>query len=117
MAGAKGESEQEVAYERILTEEGVDHKDVRSRYRVHTMVASLFRGDTVIQTQWHGEQQLTLKEFLGQTQSYSAVPLAGHPKYEGMQRALRGHFDRFQRDGVLRVATTCYVTCGQFSTR
>jgi SAM-dependent methyltransferase len=114
---SQGESGREVEYERILAEEGVDHKDVWSRYRIHNTVASLFTGDTLIQKQWHGEQRLTLEEFLGQTQSYSAAPLPGHPKYEGMQRALRGHFDRFQRDGLLRVATTCYVTCGQFSTR
>jgi len=112
-----GDSEQEMEYERILMEEGVDHRDVRSRYRVHERVASLFADGTVIQKQWDGEQVLTLEAFLGQTQSYSAVPLPGHPKYEGMQRALHDFFERFQRDGLLRVTTMCFVTCGQFSTR
>lgn len=111
---SKGDSEQQVEYERILTEEGVDHRDVQSRYRVHDTVASHFAAGSVLQKQWHGEQVLALENFLGQTQSYSAVPLPRHPKYEGMQRALRGYFDRFQRDGLLRMSTTCYVTCGQF---
>jgi ubiquinone/menaquinone biosynthesis C-methylase UbiE len=114
---SQGNSEQQMEYERILTDEGVDHRDVQSRYRIHDTVASLFAIGTVIHEQWHGEQTLTLEEFLGQTQSYSAVPLQGHPKYHGMQRALRNYFDRFQHDGLLRIATTCYVTCGQFSTR
>jgi SAM-dependent methyltransferase len=112
-----GDSEQQIDYERILTEEGVDHRDVCSRYRIHDAVASLFADGTVVQKKWHGEQVLTLKKFLGQTQSYSAAPLPSHPKYDGMQRALREHFERFQRDGLLRIPTTCFVTCGQFNTR
>lgn len=112
-----GDTEQQREFERILTEESVDHRDVRSRYRIHDTVASFFADGTVIQRRWDGEQALTLEEFLGQTQSYSAVPLPGHPKYDGMQRALREYFERFQRDGLLRIATTCFVTCGQFSTR
>jgi ubiquinone/menaquinone biosynthesis C-methylase UbiE len=112
---SRGDSEQQIEFERILNDEGVDHRDVESRYRVHDTVASQFAVGSVIQEQWHGEQMLPLEEFLGQTQSYSAVPLPGHPKYEGMQRALHDFFDRFQRDGLLQMSTTCYLTCGQFS--
>jgi ubiquinone/menaquinone biosynthesis C-methylase UbiE len=111
---SRHESEQQLAYERILSEEGVDYRDVRSRYGMHEMAASAFAPDTLVREELHGEQRLTLEEFLGQTQSYSVAPLPGHVKYAGMQRALREFFARWQKDGVLRTGTTCYVTCGQF---
>jgi ubiquinone/menaquinone biosynthesis C-methylase UbiE len=110
---SRSESAQEIAYERILVEEGVDHHDVRSRYRMHEMATTTFVPGTLVREQLHGEQRLTLEEFLGQTQSYSSAPLPGHAKYAGMQRALRDHFARWQEDGVLLVRTTCYVTCGR----
>jgi ubiquinone/menaquinone biosynthesis C-methylase UbiE len=109
---SKGSSDQLIDLERILVKEGVDHREVRSRYQVHEAVA--FVAGSLVQQQLHGEQRLTLEQFLGQTQSYSSAPLPGHPKYERMQRALRDHFMLFQRNGVLPMGTTCYVTCGQF---
>jgi SAM-dependent methyltransferase len=112
---SKGESEQAIELERILTVKGVGHRDVRSRYRMHEIAAQAFAPGTLVQEQLHGEQRLALEEFLGQTQSYSSTPLPGDAKYEGMQRALRDHFAKWQEDGVLRMRTTCYVTCGQMS--
>jgi SAM-dependent methyltransferase len=108
-----GESAQEKDYERILQEEGVDHHDMCSRYRMHDVAAAAFTPGTLVREQLHGEQRLTLVEFLGQTQSYSSSPLPGDAKYAGMQRALREHFARWQQEGILRVRTTCFVTCGQ----
>ncbi len=107
------ESAQAVDYERILAEEGVDQKDVRSRYRMHDVAAAAFAAGSLVQEQLHGEQRLTLEEFFGQTQSYSSVPLPGDAKYAGMRRALRKHFGRWAEDGVLVVGTTCFVTCGR----
>jgi len=111
---SRGESAQQIEFEKILADEGIDHRDVRSRHRMHETAAASFAPGTLVQEQLHGEQRLTLEEFLGQTQSYSSAPLPGHAKYEGMQRALREFFVRWQNDGVLRMGTTCYVTCGQF---
>lgn len=110
---SKGESEQAMELERILTVKGVDHRDVLSRYRMHEVAAAAFVPGTLVQEQLHGEQRLSLEEFLGQTQSYSSTPLPGDAKYEGMQRALRDYFARWQEGGVLRMRTTCYVTCGR----
>ncbi len=107
-----GDSEQEMDYERILVDEGVDHRDVRSRYRAHERAVEAFVAGTHVHEELHGEQRLSLEEFLGQTQSYSSVPLPGDAKYDGMQRALRSHFERFSCDGVLRMATVCYVNYG-----
>jgi SAM-dependent methyltransferase len=107
------DSEQAIEYERILTEEGVDHSDIRSRHKMHEVAAAAFVPGSLVQEQLHGEQALSLEAFLGQTQSYSSVPLPGDAKYEGMQRALRSYFARWQRNGVLYMKTVCYINCGQ----
>ena len=109
----KGELEQETEYERLLAEEGVDHQGIEGRLRLHDVAATTFAEGTFVQRQLDGEQRLTLEEFLGQTQSYSSAPLPGDAKYEGMQRALREFFGRWQTDGLLRMRTTCLLTCGQ----
>jgi SAM-dependent methyltransferase len=107
------DSEQAIEYERILTEEGVDHSDIRSRHKMHEVAAAAFVPGSLVQKQVHGEQVLTLEAFLGQTQSYSSVPLPGDAKFEGMQRALRNYFARWQLDGMLHMKTVCYINCGQ----
>jgi SAM-dependent methyltransferase len=114
---SQGESKKEKDLERILIDDGVDYKDVKRRHRVHDAVTPMFREDSLVHEEMHGEQSLTLEEFLGQVQSYSAAPLPGHAKYEGMQTALRRYFDQWQEGGVLRMGTTCYLNCGQFNIR
>ena len=114
---SQGESPREVELERILAEEGNDYRNVKKRYLVHETVLSMFAQGSVWQEQMDGEQLLTLEEFLGQVQSYSAAPLPGEPKYAGMQRALREYFARWAEDGKLRMGTACFLTCGRFSTR
>jgi SAM-dependent methyltransferase len=109
----RGESEQEIAYERLLAEEGVDHQGIEGRLRLHDVASATFAAGTFVQMQLDGEQRLTLEEFLGQTQSYSSAPLPGDAKYEGMQRALHQFFAQWQKDGLLRMRTTCLLTCGQ----
>ncbi len=110
---SRGAAKKQKEFEQLLMDEGVDYKQVKERHRMHEKIAPRFRKDSLVRERIHGEQSLTLEEFLGQVQSYSAAPLPGHPKYEGMQRALRAYFDRWQVCGVLKMKTTCYLTCGQ----
>ena len=107
------ESEQETDYDQILVDHGIDYQKVVDGYRSYESVKPLFAEGTCFDEQLHGKQMLTLEELVGHTQSLSVTPTPGHPKYEGMQRALRGHFERFAKDGVLQTATTCFVTCGR----
>jgi ubiquinone/menaquinone biosynthesis C-methylase UbiE len=100
-------------YEEILMEFGTDYRELQSEYRVYDDMPRVFAEGAVVRETIRGEQMLTLEEFLGQTQSSSVAPMPGDAKYAGMQQALRDFFQRFQRDGVLRMGTVCSVMACQ----
>jgi hypothetical protein len=77
-------------------------------------VEDFFAGGEMFREEIAGEQRLTLEELVGQTQSLSVAPGPGHPKYIGMQQALREFFDRWTVDGVVAMRTVCKVACGRF---
>lgn len=104
---------QEEAYEQILLEQGVDYREVIEGYRAYDQPEQFFAGGRVIRESIDRQQALTLEELVGQTQSLSVAPIPGHPKYDGMQRALRDHFAHFAEDGLLQIASSCYLTCIQ----
>jgi SAM-dependent methyltransferase len=110
---SRGTAKKQKEFEQILLNEGVDYTQVKERHKAHEKATPRFRKESLVREKIYGEQALTLESFLGQVQSYSAAPLLGHPKYEGMQRALRDYFERWQVGGVLKMKTTCYLTCGQ----
>ncbi|HEY0264570.1 MAG TPA: class I SAM-dependent methyltransferase [Granulicella sp.] len=112
---SKGAAPHELEYEQIMAEHGVDYPGVKSRYEAHEAAIAAFVPETVVRERLQGEQELTLEEFIGQVQSYSWAPLPGHPKHEGMQQALREYFAKWQKEGVVRLGTTCYVNCGQLA--
>jgi SAM-dependent methyltransferase len=121
---SKDDSAEAKAYEAILIEFGTDYRELQGEFRVYDDMSPVFAGGAVVRETIRGEQALTLEEFLGQTQSLSVAPLPGDAKYAGMQEALRDFFERFQRNGVLRMGTVCSVMACQvdgemevFSTR
>jgi SAM-dependent methyltransferase len=101
------------AYEKILMEFGRDYCEAHKESRKMAEIAPLFAEGAVVREDIRGEQELTLEEFLGQTQSFSATPKRGDDGYAGMQVALQGFFTRFQRDGLLRTTTVCSVMACQ----
>jgi ubiquinone/menaquinone biosynthesis C-methylase UbiE len=106
---SKNESLEAKVYEEILMEFGTDYRETRELGEL----IPLFRGGAVVRKELHGEQVLTLEEFLGQTQSLSVAPMPGDAKYAGMQGALRDFFARFQKSGLLRMGTVCSVMACQ----
>jgi SAM-dependent methyltransferase len=96
-------------YERILLEYGTDYGRTRLGYGVYEEFAGLFGGGEMVRAEFKGEQGLTLAEFLGQTQSLSVVPRVGDAGYEAMRGALGEFFRRFAVDGVVTMATVCYL--------
>jgi len=109
----KDGSAESAAFESILAEFGKGYGETDRETRRAGEVVPLFREGAVVREELRGEQVLTLEEFLGQTQSFSAAPLPGDAQYEGMQLALRDFFARFQQDGVLRMGTLCSVMACQ----
>ncbi|HEY6414480.1 MAG TPA: class I SAM-dependent methyltransferase [Edaphobacter sp.] len=110
----RGDSSKSQDYEAMLREHGKDYAENRERYEISARIDAFFAGGELFREEIVGEQRLTLEELIGQTQSYSVTPEAGHEKYEGMQRALRDFFARWQMDGVVVMNTACRVACGKF---
>lgn len=110
----RDQTPQSIAYEAILREHGTDYEVHRTRYDIEDALATFFAGGRRLHFEIPTLSQLTLEALLGQTQSLSVTPQPGQPGYEGMQAALRAHFDRWAQQGILIVPNICYVNCGQF---
>jgi ubiquinone/menaquinone biosynthesis C-methylase UbiE len=113
---AKNATPQSVDFEDLLTTRGVDHTYVRAGYRVHDKLQDIFTTD-LHQTQIPGAQQLDWESFLGQTMSFSTIPTPDDPRFGAFTQRLREHFDTYAVDGVITVATTCWIAAGRISTR
>lgn len=112
----RDDSSLSLAYEGVLNEHGTDYRENRARYEIAPKVDAFFASGDIFRDEIYGEQELTLEALLGQTQSLSVTPAPDHPKYEGMQSALRKFFNEWQQDGIVTMKTVCKVTCGRFGT-
>jgi hypothetical protein len=101
------------AFERLLVEFGTDYGYVRGGYRVHDNLSEMFPGE-LHQDQIQGEETKTWEELLGFTMSLSVAPTREDPRFPAFEGALRGWFEEFAKNGVLRVKTTCWVSAGRF---
>jgi ubiquinone/menaquinone biosynthesis C-methylase UbiE len=110
----RDDSPQSVAYETMLREHGTDYAENYERYEIAPKVDAFFAGGELFREEVWGEQSLTLEELVGQAQSLSVTPSPGHPRYEGMQQALRRFFAKWQVDGAVVMRTVCRVAGGRF---
>ncbi len=101
------------AYEAVLREHGTDYDANQERYEIAPKMDKFFEGGELFRKEIAGEQRLSLEELIGQTQSLSVTPEGGHPKYEGIQRALRDFFTQWEADGVVTMQTVCRVAWGR----
>jgi SAM-dependent methyltransferase len=112
----RDDSPQSMAYEALLSENGTDYAANRKRYEIGSTIDEFFRGGEHSKEEIAGEQRLTLEELVGFTQSLSVSPQPSHPKYEGMQAALREFFAKWKRDDeVVVIPTVCRITYGRFT--
>ncbi|CAN5772726.1 class I SAM-dependent methyltransferase [soil metagenome] len=112
---SKAESEQGRAYEQLLVQHGTDYEYVREGFRVHDRLDELFGSAQVRNVELRSEVRLSLEEFVGQAMSSSFAPLPGHPKYEGMQAALREFFEGYGENGLLAMQMSCWINCVSMS--
>jgi len=108
---ATPKTQQGVEFERLLMERAAGYGQVRERFRVHDSLKDLF--GELHHAEIHGEQQFDWDALRGWTQSISFVPGVGEQGYDEFQVALRKHFERFSRGGILTIATTCWVNAGR----
>ena len=107
------ETEQALDFERLLVEFGNDQTYARSTYRVHDKLEELFVD--LHQAEIPGEQRMDWETLRGFAQSISVVPQRGTPGFEAFEVELRKHFERFARDGVLTMQTTCWISAGRLA--
>lgn len=115
--GKKDGNPQQQEFEDLLLTYGTDQNYIRGGHRTHENLEELFPGGEVRRTEIHGEQQLTEEQFLGETQSYSIVPLPTDPRHPAMLAALQSFFHRHARNGLLTMPTTCWITCARFASK
>ena len=106
------QTEQALAFERLLAEFGTDHTYSRSTYRVHDKLEELF--GELRKAEIAGEQRLDWETLVGFAQSISAVPQVGTEEYAVFEAELRKHFEAYARGGVLTMPTTCWVSVGRW---
>jgi SAM-dependent methyltransferase len=95
-------------YEEVLKVHGVDHVEKRGDLRRFDDLQPYGDGET-FEVRMPAQQSLSFEQLAGQTQSYSIAPLPGHPKYDGMQAALKDFFLRWSAAGIVRLDTSCDV--------
>lgn len=100
-------------YQEILHQHGVDYTKLYSRYNVTEAVKGFFEDGVLQQAEFPGYEELTYEGLRGHTLSLSVTPQPDHPNYPGMQEALKEYFDKYQRDGKMRLPTNCHVYMGQ----
>jgi ubiquinone/menaquinone biosynthesis C-methylase UbiE len=108
---AKNQSPQSLAFEHLLTTHGTDITYVRASYRVHENLDSIFiTGHHNIELT--GEQHLDWISFRGVSMSLSMTPSPDATTFPAFDLALRTHFDTFATNGIITIATTCWLNAG-----
>jgi ubiquinone/menaquinone biosynthesis C-methylase UbiE len=101
------------AYEAMMSTHGLDYaRVVRSGYSTYNKMETLF--GEIHQEQLPGSRELDWDTFRGHTMSLSVTPQPGHPNHQVFQQELRRYFERYARDGILTLPTTCWITAARF---
>jgi SAM-dependent methyltransferase len=100
-------------YQEILRKHGIDYEQLRDRYNVKNAVRRFFEGGPVLEADFPGQEELTYEGLEGHTLSLSVTPQPDHAGFPAMQQALRRYFEKYQRDGKMRLPTNCRVYMGQ----
>lgn len=100
-------------YQQILREHGIDYSRLRDRYNVKEAVRRFFAGGALQEAEFPGFEELTYEGLEGHTISLSVTPQPDDPRFPAMQDALKKYFEKFQRDGKVRLPTNCHIYMAQ----
>jgi SAM-dependent methyltransferase len=101
-------------YQAIIRAHGLDYATLRDRYNVAAAARQFFAGGTLQEAEFPRAEELTYEGLEGHTLSLSVTPQRDHPRFPAMQRALKDYFEKYQRDGKVRLPMNCQVHFGQF---
>lgn len=82
---------------------------------VYRRLETLFGGGQFVHAEVPGELRLDWTELRGLTLSLSHAPMPGSEAFAGFEAALRGYFDRFERNGRVTMASCTWMSAGQFA--
>lgn len=100
-------------YQEILHQHGIDYTKLYSRYDMKNEVRDFFAGGELQEAEFPGYEELTYEGLEGHTVSLSVTPQPDHPGFPAMQEALKNYFEKYQREGKIRLPTNCHVYMGQ----
>lgn len=89
-------------YEELLNEFGTDYREVNHRNMNEDKIGGFLGAHGT--RQFPNFQELDFEGLLGRLASSSYAPNVGHPRFVEMRDVLRRLFDRFNRNGLVKVA-------------
>ena len=104
------------AYEEVLQKFGLDYKDVRHEHSAASIEA-FYAPSGFGQQILNKAQELDYGGIEGRLLSSSYMPQAGDPKYEEMLGELQRVFERFQRDGLVKMEYDTRVYYGKIDSQ
>lgn len=90
-------------YESFMLKHGTDYAELKADDTEGEQKIHGFFGGNFIFKQLENYQELDLESFTGRFHSLSHTPTPGHPKYDLAIQALSELFDRYQKNGRLRI--------------
>jgi len=104
-------------YERLLREFGVDYMNVKEQHMGRKRLARFFAPAEMHCEVFPNAQSLTLEALEGRILSSSYIPQPGHPRFAGMQAAIRQLFADTEQDGAVTIEYDCVACWGVLAAR
>lgn len=82
---------------------------------VYARLDALFAGGRFHHAQVDGEMQLGWEDLRGLTLSISHSPMPGSVAFPAFEAELQRYFERYQRDGQIKLAACTWMNVGQFA--
>lgn len=103
-----------VEFENVLREFSKDHADTHAGYEVYRNLNAYlprdFHHEEIL-----GTMMLDWENLLGMTLSLSHSPNIDQPRYTAFEKSLRFFFDRFAKDGHIKLETRYWINIGRFA--
>ncbi|WP_134091821.1 class I SAM-dependent methyltransferase [Olivibacter sp. XZL3] len=94
----------EKAYEHFIRDFSIDYAEVKKRESRGNNLADFFKRHSLEEHWFSYDTQLTFKQLLGRTLSYSYMPNEDHESAIRMKAALKALFDQYSNNGIISLS-------------